>query len=137
MRVLMRELNKGRSIGLVMGQRVDSGTPLPFFGIPKLTTLIPARLAVRFECELVPVRAQRLEGARFKITFYPPVQPDDGTAGEVETAKQMTLKVNAMLEQWILEAPEDWICTKRRWPKDAHSALQSSPRSDDIADFSR
>ncbi len=126
MRLLMRELSENRSIGLVMDQRVDSGTPLPFFSIPKLTTLIPARLAMRFNCELVPVRTQRLEGARFKITVYPPVQPDDDAAGELEKAKQMTLKVNAMFEQWIRETPEDWICTKRRWPKDAQPVPQNS-----------
>ena len=127
MRALIYELNAGRSIGLVMDQRVDSGTPLPFFGIPKLTTLIPARLALRFNCQFVPVRAQRLEGARFKVTFYPPVEPDDSTAGEIEKAAQMTLKVNAMFEHWIRETPADWFCTKRRWSKDALPAPLSPP----------
>lgn len=122
MRALIRELNEGRSIGLVMDQRVDSGTPIPFFGLPKLSTLIPARLALRFGCELVPLRIQRLEGARFKATFFPPVRPDDETAGEVDRAVQMTRKLNLMFEEWIRENPEDWFCTKRRWAKDAQPA---------------
>jgi KDO2-lipid IV(A) lauroyltransferase len=45
MRPLIRELNEGRSIGLLMDQRVDSGRPIPMFGIDKWTTLVPARLA--------------------------------------------------------------------------------------------
>lgn len=119
MRALMRELSDGNSIGLIMDQRVDSGTALPFFGIPKLTTLIPARLALRYGCELVPVRTRRLQDAHFEVTLHPPVHPDDIKADEVEQARQMTLKINAMFEQWIRETPEDWFCTKRRWAKDA------------------
>jgi KDO2-lipid IV(A) lauroyltransferase len=119
MRALIRELNEGRSIGLVMDQRVDSGTAIPFFGLPKLTTLIPARLALRYGCELVPVRTRRLNGANFKVTFYPPIRPDDESAGEVDKAMQMTRKLNLMFEAWIRDNPEEWFCTKRRWAKDA------------------
>jgi len=45
------------------------------------TNTVPARLALRFECELVPARAERLSGGRYRITLYPPVLPDDGIDG--------------------------------------------------------
>jgi len=119
MRPLIRELAQGRSIGLVMDQRVDSGHPVAMFGIDKQTTLIPARLALRFGAELVACRSDRLADGRFRITFYAPVSADDPTADELTQAVQMSTKVNGMFEQWIREAPADWFCTNRRWPKGA------------------
>jgi len=119
MRTLLRELREGRSIGMIMDQRVDSGVPVPFFGIDKLTTLVPARLALRHGCDLVPLRTERLDGARFRVTFYEPLRPDDPSADEIEQATQMTRKINWMFENWIRERPQDWWCSKRRWPKDA------------------
>jgi KDO2-lipid IV(A) lauroyltransferase len=125
MRVLLRELRAGRSIGMIMDQRVDTGVPLPFFGIDKLTTLVPARLAIRHGYDLVPLRTERLEGSRFRVTFYAPLQPDDPAASEIEQAKQVTRKINLLFEDWIRERPRDWWCSKRRWPKDAERPRQS------------
>ncbi len=119
MRTLIRELHEGRSIGMIIDQRVDSGQPIPMFGIEKMTTIVPARLALRHDYELIPIRAERLEGARFRATFYPPVQPDDPDASEIDQAIQMTAKINALFEEWIRERPQDWFCSKRRFPKDA------------------
>jgi len=117
MRTLIRELHAGRSIGMVIDQRVESGKPIPMFGIAKMTTLVPARLALRHGYELIPIRTERLEGARFRITFYPPVLPDDPEAPELEQAAQMMTRVNALFEEWIRERPWDWFCSKRRFPK--------------------
>ncbi len=134
MRTLLRELKAGRSIGMIMDQRVDSGVPVPFFGIDKHTTLVPARLALRHGCDLVPVRTERLEGARFRVTFYPALTPDDPDAGELERAKQMTRKINALFEEWIRERPADWWCSKRRWPKDAQPPVPADrPPADEAA----
>jgi KDO2-lipid IV(A) lauroyltransferase len=128
-RPFIKELNSGRSIGLALDQRVDSGQLLPFFGMDKYTTLVPARLALRHGCELIPVRSERLGGARFRVTFYPPVRPDDAALDDVEKAMQMSHKVNQLLEDWISARPEDWFCSKRIWPKDAQpvSTRRSSP----------
>jgi KDO2-lipid IV(A) lauroyltransferase len=128
-RPFIKELNTGRSIGLALDQRVDSGQLIPFFGIDKYTTLVPARLALRHGCELIPLRSERLGGARFRVTFYPPVRPDDSALNDVEKSMQMSLKVNQLLEDWIRARPEDWFCSKRIWPKDAQpvSAHSNSP----------
>ena len=44
---MLRELQQGRSVGLLMDQRYDRGEKIPFFGVPATTTLVPARLALR------------------------------------------------------------------------------------------
>ncbi len=126
MRPLIRELQQGRSIGLVMDQRVDSGRPVPLFGIDKLTTLIPARLALKHGAELVACRCDRQDNGRFRIEFFAPITPDDPQASEVEQAVQMSRRVNASFERWISERPGDWFCTKRRWAKDAVAAPRAA-----------
>ena len=123
LRTMMRELETGRSIGLLVDQRVDSGVPVPFFGIDKLTTLVPARLALRFECDLIPVRVERLPGARFRVTAHEPVRCADTALPDHERALEMTRQVNALFEDWIRELPEQWFCSNRRWAKTATPPL--------------
>ncbi len=116
-RPLMQHLKRGGSVGLLVDQRVDSGEPVPFFGNDMSTTVMPARLALKFGCALVPARVERLQGARFRVTLHEPIRPDDESADEQTQVLQMTRKVNALFESWIREHPDQWMCTKRRWPK--------------------
>ncbi|MGB5622324.1 MAG: lysophospholipid acyltransferase family protein [Gammaproteobacteria bacterium] len=122
MRPLLAEVKAGRSIGLLVDQKVENGEPLPFFGRDKMTTLIPARLALRHDLELVPIRIQRLEGSRFRATFLEPVRADAGAGGEIEQARQMMTRVNQLFEEWIRDDPGQWFCGNRRWPKDRQAA---------------
>lgn len=115
---LMRALREGKSLGLVIDHRDDAGIPLPFFGLDKLTTVVPARLALRFDCDLIPTRVERLERARFRVTVYDPVRPDPGQASGKDQAIQMMIEINEIFEQWIRERPEQWLCTKRAWAKE-------------------
>ena len=117
MRPMIRAISEGRSIGIVMDRRVDSGKPIPFFGMDKWTTIVPARLALRYGCDLVPVRVERLENSHFEVVFFPPVRPDNSEDHEIGQAIQMTTKVNQYFEQWIRAKPQDWFCSKRLWPK--------------------
>jgi Kdo2-lipid IVA lauroyltransferase/acyltransferase len=116
-RPLLRELGEGRSVGLVVDTRDDDGVPIPFFGHDKLTTLAPARLALRFGCELIPVRIERLGAARFRLTVHEPVRPDPALASDKDQAMQMMRDLNRLFEQWIRERPGQWLCIKRAWPK--------------------
>jgi len=91
------------------------------FGHGKPTTLIPARLALRYGFDLVPIRVERLEGAHFRVSFHPPVAPPAEGGDEIERAVRMTERVHALFEQWIRERPGDWFCSKRLWPKSAYA----------------
>jgi KDO2-lipid IV(A) lauroyltransferase len=116
-RQLIRCLKQGTSVGLIVDQRVDGGEPVPFFGHNMRTSITPAQLALRFDCELIPVQIQRLTGARFRVIFHPSVTADDETAPDDRKVLQMTAKINDLFESWIRERPQEWMCTKRRWPK--------------------
>lgn len=120
MRPLLQALRKGTSVGIVMDRRVDSGKDIALFGHPKPTTLVPARLALRHGFDLVPIRVERLQGARFRVTFHPPVAVPAGD-DEIARAIRMTESVHALFEQWIRERPGDWFPSKRLWPKSAYA----------------
>ncbi len=116
MRGMLRQLKKG-SIGLVIDQRVDSGVPLPFFGMDKNTTLVPARLALSKHCELIPIQIERKAAASYRVTFHPSIRPTDPDASAQDQAIQMTTRINEYFEEWIRANPGDWFCSKRRWQK--------------------
>lgn len=116
---LVRELRSGRSIGLLVDQRVDSGEPVPFFGLDMNTSTTPARLALRYCCDLIPIRVMRLDNARFRVSFEPPITPSGGITDEHGKILDMTRQVNELFETWIRAQPQDWLCSKRRWAKDA------------------
>lgn len=124
---LLRALGEGRSLGLVVDHRDDAGVPLPFFGLDKLTTVVPARLALRFGCDLVPTRVERLDHARFRVTVYDPVRPDAALASQRDQAAQMMIEINRIFEQWIRERPEQWLCTKRAWAKEIVAKNRAKP----------
>ena len=117
-RPLLAELLAGRSLGLLADLRVDNGEPLPFFGQAARTTLVPARLALKFGCPLVPMRVERLGGARFRATAHPPIRPEDESVDPAQQARSMMRQFNELLETWIREQPAGWQCLKRRWNKD-------------------
>jgi KDO2-lipid IV(A) lauroyltransferase len=124
LRLLMQELADGAAVGFGSDVRLDAGEMIPFFGRDMASNTVPARLALRFDCELIPTRAQRLPGGRYRITLGAPVRPDDSAASVVARAANMTAKLNAQFEQWIRETPGEWLCVARRWPKDVERVAE-------------
>jgi KDO2-lipid IV(A) lauroyltransferase len=128
-RAILEEIAAGRSVGLEMDHRVEAGEPVPFFGIEAPTATIPARLAIKLGTGLVPTRIERLEGARFRITVHEPIHADPAIVDVRLAARRMTEQVNAHFERWIRARPEQWICAKRRWPKDAIREVHARRRA--------
>ena len=57
----------------------------------------------------------RLGGARLRLTIYPPLALSRTGDREADVRSAMT-DVNAILERWIRERPEQWLWLHRRWP---------------------
>jgi KDO2-lipid IV(A) lauroyltransferase len=116
-RPLIRELAAGHCIGMAMDTRLDTGKLIPFFGREALTNTSAAGLALRTGAALLPIRAERLTGARYRITVCDPLVPGEPGSSQKEQALELTAQINRHFEIWIREHPEQWICLKRRWPK--------------------
>lgn len=121
-RSLIRCLQEGRSVGLLADQRFEGGQPVPFFGHDAMTAIGPAKIAIKFDCDLIPTRVERVGPVKFKITTFKPVRPDDTLANDQERAIDMMRRVNEHFEAWISEKPGEWMCMKRRWPKAVYKA---------------
>lgn len=125
-RRMMEALRKPGALFIIVDQRVDDGEWLPFFGRPAQTTTTPARLARRFGCPIVPGRALLLPDGRYRLTFFEPLRPDPSRDADADVVA-MTVALNQAFESWIREAPGQWLCMKRRWPKERKKRLEPSP----------
>lgn len=128
-RTLMERLAAGRAVGMLIDRAVsDGGKLIPFFGREKLTTLMPAKLALKFDCDLIPAQVERIDGAHFRVTFHPPVRAADPDGCKSDQAVDIIRQVNQLFEGWIRQRPEDWFCSKRIWPKARPDKPQNARR---------
>jgi Kdo2-lipid IVA lauroyltransferase/acyltransferase len=108
-------LYRGEHLTLLADQKLNDGIPVPFFGRPTMTAPALALLALRFNCDVLPARVERLAGAHFRLTVFPPLPLPRSGDRQADVAKLMAL-VNATLEAWIRDRPELWLWVHRRWP---------------------
>jgi KDO2-lipid IV(A) lauroyltransferase len=108
-------LRGGKHLGLLADQKMNDGIPVPFFGRPAMTAPALAVLALRFDCDVLPLRVERLDGARFRITVFPPLPLPRSGKPHADAAALMA-RVNAILEAWIRDRPEQWLWLHQRWP---------------------
>ena len=66
-------LRRGAHLALLADQKMNDGIPVPFFGRPAMTAPALAVLALRFDCKVLPLRVERLVGARFRVTVFSPL----------------------------------------------------------------
>ena len=104
----------GAHLCLLVDQRMSQGIVAPFFGRPAQTEKMVARIALHYKCKVVPVRVERLGGARFRLSFDEPLPLPD--TGDIESdTLALTTTINATLERWIRERPDHWFWLHRRW----------------------
>jgi KDO2-lipid IV(A) lauroyltransferase len=114
-RAMMVLKNKG-NIAMLVDQKLNEGLAIPFFGSPAMTAPAIAHFALRFNCPIIPTRVERLNGARFRVTLYPPLYMDKESIPDA-SIEAMLIKINMILESWIKERPAQWLWIHRRWGK--------------------
>ncbi|WP_158044624.1 lauroyl acyltransferase [Skermanella pratensis] len=114
-REIMATLRDGGSVCMMIDQKMNDGIPVPFFGRDAMTAPAIAQLALRFDCPIVPVLTERLGGARFRLTVFPPMDvPKSGNRDA--DVRAMMVRINAVVEEWVRARPEQWLWLHRRWP---------------------
>ena len=115
-RKLILALRQGQHLGMLVDQKLNEGVAVPFFGRDAMTAPALAQLALKFGCPVVPARVERLEGAHFRLTVYPPLTLATSGDRQADIAAAMA-QVNALIEGWIRARPEQWLWLHRRWPE--------------------
>ena len=108
-------LREGRALCMLVDQKMNDGIPVPFFGRDAMTAPALAVLALRYDCAVVPIRMRRLKGARFWMESEPPLALPKTGNNDADRLALMTT-VNAVVERWVREHPEQWLWLHRRWP---------------------
>jgi KDO2-lipid IV(A) lauroyltransferase len=119
-RDLLRHLRQGGHVAMLVDQKQNDGIAVRFFGQDAMTAPAIARLGQRFHCPIVPIRVERLGGARFRFTVTAAIEVVDTGDATADVLATMTM-VNAIIEDWVRLRPEQWLWLHRRWPNRAAS----------------
>ena len=122
-REVLAAMAQGEAVAFLNDQKFNQGVVAPFFGVPATTAPGPTRLALRFDCPMIPMSVQRLKGARFRVTIWDSIAPEK-TGDRTADIAQGVRNMNAFVEDRVREHPEEWFWTHRRWPKEAYAALE-------------
>lgn len=111
---IARFVKSGGSVGMLLDQKMNDGIAVPFFGEDAMTAPAAADFSRKYNLPLIPAQVERLGGAQFRVTIYPPIRDTDSR----DSLDVMT-EVNALFEQWIRQRPEQWLWIHNRWPRDS------------------
>jgi len=109
-REIIKNIIKGKSIAIMIDQRVREGKKIDFFNNQATTTTIPAQLIKKYNCELVPVYIERRKNNYFKMFVSKPIKIDKN-----KSVLEITKYLNNLLERMILRNIDQWIWTHNRW----------------------
>jgi KDO2-lipid IV(A) lauroyltransferase len=114
-RLMIKALQAGNSLGMLVDQKMNDGIAVPFFGRKAMTAPALAQLAVRYDCTVLPAWVERLGGVRFRVHVEPPLALSSGGDRHADILATMTT-VNARVEAWIRQCPGQWLWLHKRWP---------------------
>jgi lipopolysaccharide heptosyltransferase II len=103
-------LRSGGACGVLIDQHAgDGGLWCLFFGRLASTSTLAATLALRAHALIVPAAVFTNGAGRWRVEFAPAIDPDGRDVSE------LTATLNAQLEQFIRQQPEDWFWVHNRW----------------------
>ena len=109
-RELIKFQRNNYSIALIIDQRVSEGEKVNFFNQEAYTTTIPAQLEKKFDMPIVPIFIERVNDTNFKIKISKPVN-----FLKSDSIKDITSKLNVIIEEMIFKNPTQWIWSHNRW----------------------
>ena len=118
MRQVVGALSAGHNLGILIDQKYNPGVEAQFFGQPAMTSPAFIQLAQKYKCPVYPVRVERLEGCKFRVTCLAAMD----ISGSVDN---IIVDAHSLLQQWIAERPAQWIWLHRRWKEGSVQAVPS------------
>ena len=107
-------VRNGGRLGVVCDLYDKNGLPVPFFGKDARSVAIPAMIARRVGARIWMARCIRIgTESRFEVEIKELKVPR--TANPGEDVRTITAAMQRQFEDWIREAPEQWMWSNRRW----------------------
>jgi KDO2-lipid IV(A) lauroyltransferase len=127
----LRALSKAKFLGIVGDQGMpEGGFCSPFLGRMAWTSPLPALLSYRSGCPIIVASTLRTNGA-YQITYSDPIYPDKDRSMEEEIPRLMKQALS-LLQQSILQAPEQWLWSHNRWKQQILGRVKKNYRQDAI-----
>lgn len=107
----------GGAIGCVADVREMRGISVTFFGQPAFATPLPAMLSRLAGVPLMAGCMMRTKGMRFEYRIREIAVPrTEDRSADIQAATQ---ELHDVFEEWIREAPEQWMWAHRKWASTA------------------
>ncbi len=115
-RQIIKSIQQGNCIGMLVDQKQNDGIEVPFFGIPAMTAPAIANLSLKYNVPIYPIKVTRIENYKFNVNIEPPINFVP-TGNSKEDTLNLMIKINQILESWVRKTPEQWFWVHNRWPK--------------------
>lgn len=127
LREILRSLNRGELVALLMDQNVDwyEGVFVDFMGHRACTNSGLALLALKTGAPVVPVFLVR-ETDGFTAKVLPEI-PFDKTGDKIRDLEHNTQKYNKAIESFLRQYPDQWFWLHQRWKTKSY---QPWPKTD-------
>jgi KDO2-lipid IV(A) lauroyltransferase len=113
-RLITDYVRRGGRLGLVCDLYDSRGIAVPFFGREAKTQAIAAIIARRVGARIWMARCLRVgTESRFRIELKELRVPR--TANQSDDVRWIMTAMQKQFEQWVREAPEQWMWSNRRW----------------------
>jgi KDO2-lipid IV(A) lauroyltransferase len=113
-RLITQVVRSGKRIGIVCDQYYRRGVPVNFFGRSTLAQPVAAIVARRVGARIWVARCLRVGNAsRFRIDVREVKVPRTNDAAA--DVKAILAALHSQFEEWIREAPEQWLWSVKRW----------------------
>ncbi len=114
-----RVMERGGCLGILVDVKENKGISVPFFGRDAMTGTVAATLALRYGAAIHGLWQQRLGPGRARITVEPPLDVPR-TGDEAADTRAIMVAINARVEAWVRERPDQWLWLHRRWPRELY-----------------
>lgn len=108
-RTLIKTIQDGGRIGILIDQKYNQGLQTNFFGLPAMTSPSFIQLARKYNCPILPLWIERVNGSHFRAHLEKPFMVGDRSDEDVLDY------THGLLESQILKNPGQWLWLHRRW----------------------
>ena len=114
-KIIIKKIRNNQHIAVVNDQKDRKGKVIIFLGRKALTNTSVAKLAVKYNIPIVPIKTIRLNNFKFKIEINDIIQHNINYTSFEDEILFLTKSVNRVLEQWITQNISQWFWVHNRW----------------------